>query len=135
MQIKDVMTRRMWTVSPTDSLRQAAELMRVHDIGFLPVTHGTRVVGAITDRDLVIRGLAAGLPPESPVASVMTEDVVYCLEDDPVGEAITVMEEEGVRRLLVLTGKMDLAGVVSLEDLAAIPGTSPEVAETLARLS
>ena len=135
MEVRQLMSRNVKTVGPGESIQAAAELMRVHDIGFLPVTKHERVVGAVTDRDLVVRALARGLGPQTPVAEVMTEDVVYCFEDDTPLEAAALMEEEGVRRLLVLNGKMALQGVLAIEDLAGLPGAAPEVAESLANLS
>jgi len=135
MLIREVMSRNARTVGPEESLRSAAELMRLHDIGFLPVCHHGRLVGALTDRDLVTRGLAQGLGPGSAVEQVMSEQVVYAFDDEPVDEGLDRMEQEGVRRLLVLGRKMELLGVVSIDDLAAIPEAVPKVAETLAQVS
>jgi CBS domain-containing protein len=135
MEVRQLMSRDVKTVGPEETIRNAAELMRVHDIGFLPVTKQERVVGAVTDRDLVVRALARGLGPETRVGAVMTEDVVYCFEEDTPHEAAARMEKEGVRRLLVLNGKMALQGVLAIEDLASLPGEAPEIAESLAHLS
>lgn len=135
MLIRDVMSRHARTIGPEESLRSAAELMRLSDIGFLPVVHHGRLVGALTDRDLVIRGLAEGLGPEVKVEQVMSEQVVYGFDDETVTEGLTRMEEEGVRRLLVLGRKMELLGVVSIDDLAAVPSALPQVAQTLAQVS
>lgn len=135
MLIRDVMSRHARTIAPSDTLRTAAELMRVHDIGFLPVSQHGRVVGAVTDRDLVVRGLAAGLGPDTSVSQVMSEQVVYAFDDETVEEGLERMENEGVRRLLILGRKMDLVGVVSLDDLASDPSAASAVAETLAQVS
>ena len=135
MLIQDVMTRNARTVGPEENLRTAAELMRLHDIGFLPVCQNGRVVGAITDRDMVVRGLAAGMNADALVRTVMSEQVVYAFDDEDITEGLRRMQDEGVRRLLVLSRKMDLVGVVSLDDLASVPEQAPAVVETLAELS
>lgn len=117
MHVRDYMSRHARTVGPNETIRSAAEIMRVHGVGFLPVVNHDRVVGLVTDRDLVTRALARGRPPETLVHVVMTEDVVYCFEDDLVADALELMSTEGVKRLLVLNGKMGLVGIVTIDDL------------------
>src|SRR4051794_11855067 len=99
-RIADIMTRSGAVVGRDETLQAAAQRMRDMDVGALPVTDGTALVGMVTDRDITVRGVADGMvAQESRVADVMTEEVRWCNEDDAVD---TVMEEMGdaqVRRL------------------------------------
>jgi len=134
--VRDVMAQQTALARPGDSLRMAAMQMRLRDLGFLPVVSEDQVVGVLTDRDLTVRATADGLDPSSTtVDRVMTADVVYCFEDEGVGAAAALMESEGVRRLVVFDRKMKLVGVLSLDDLAAVPGAARPVAQTLGHLS
>lgn len=121
MRLHEAMSMHPWTVTPDQSLAAVAELMRVQQVGFLPVVHHGRLVGAVTDRDLLVRGLARGLLPTTPVSEVMSEQVVYAFEDESVEEGLRRMEQEGVRRLLIVGRKMELLGVATQGDLVGIP--------------
>jgi len=116
--LHDVMTKDVEVIHPASTVRESAEKMRDLDVGFLPVCDGYRFVGAVTDRDIVIRGLAEGRDTSQAVADVMSTDVLYCYADQDVREAAQMMERHQVRRLLVLDREKNLAGVVSLGDLA-----------------
>jgi len=118
MRIYDVMCRDFKIVSPDTSLRAAARLMRDCDCGYLPVGQGDRLKGAVTDRDIVVRGLAEGLGPEATVDEVMTDSIVYCFENDDVREAAEQMKDQQIRRLAVLNAEKRIVGVVSLGDIA-----------------
>lgn len=134
--VGEVMTHQTALARPSDSVRIAAMLMRIRDLGFLPVVSEDRVVGVVTDRDITLRATADGLDPSStPVERVMTADVVYCFDDEAIGSAAAVMEAEGVRRLVVFDRKMKLVGVLSLDDLASVPGAALPVGHTLEHLS
>ena len=119
MQVKDVMTRDVATVAATATLEAAAAMMSVLDVGPLPVHDGEKVVGVITDRDIIVRAVAAGLDPiQARVSDALTPIVISCFEDQDVHDAERLMEEHQVRRLVVLTRDNRLAGIVSLADLA-----------------
>jgi CBS domain-containing protein len=119
MQIKDIMTHGLEAVDAADVLTQVAEKMKVFDIGMLPVFEGDTLVGVITDRDIVVRAIAAGQDPKSTrVHDVMTSAVIHCLEDQEIQDAIGIMEENQVHRLIVLDRNRQPVGVVSLGDLA-----------------
>lgn len=119
MRVRDVMTRDVVTSSPEASLRQVAEAMRTRDMGFLPICRGGRLVGTVTDRDLVVRGLAQGEDPDSgQVSEVMTLEVLTCGEDASLEEAARRMEIGQVRRLVVVDAAHRLVGVVTLGDLS-----------------
>ncbi|MEO8132909.1 MAG: CBS domain-containing protein [Betaproteobacteria bacterium] len=119
MQLKEILTQPVETVAPEASLFDAARCMMTRDLGWLPVSDDGKVVGIITDRDIAIRGVAAGLDPkQTKVDAVMSRAVFACSVDGTVEEACQMMEDEQVRRLVVLDENEALAGVVSLADLA-----------------
>jgi CBS domain-containing protein len=123
MQIKDVMTRDAEVIRPGATLQEAAETMRLLNVGSLPVCDGERLVGMLTDRDLTVRGTAEGVNPwQTRVEVVMTPGVVYCFEDQDLAEAARVMRENGVRRLPVLSRAKRLVGIISLDDIAVDAG-------------
>lgn len=120
MKIKDVMSRDVEAVDPMASLEDAAQLMSDADVGSVPVVDEGRVVGVLTDRDIVVRAVAAGLDPsEARAGDIMTPEVVHCHEDDDVRDAADLMEEHQIRRVVVTDGEGGLAGMVSLGDLSA----------------
>jgi CBS domain-containing protein len=120
MQICDVMTRDVECAEPDDTIARAAERMREMNIGSLPVCGDEgKLVGIVTDRDIIIRAIADGSDPLTVhVGDVMTSDIVYCFEDQPISDAIRLMEDEQIRRLAVLDRDRRLVGIVSVGDLA-----------------
>ena len=119
MKIKEIQTREPEVISPEAMICEAAQKMSEHDIGMLPVCDGERLVGAITDRDLVIRGLAKGYDPlNTKVKDVMTERISCCFEDDSIEDVARAMEEKQIRRMPILNRNKRLVGIVSLGDLA-----------------
>ncbi len=118
MQLQDVMTPQLEYIAQNESMVQAARLMREHDIGMLPVIEEDQIVGVLTDRDIVTRGLADGIDPETPVSRIMTTGVELRHTDDDVEEATKLMEEQQIRRLLVVDRNERCVGVLSLGDLA-----------------
>jgi CBS domain-containing protein len=118
MQIREIMTRDVKLIQPTDSIRDAARRMRDEDIGSLPVADGDRLVGYVTDRDIVVRAIADNGDAQSPVREAMSERVLYCFEDEAVEDVARNMAENQVRRLPVLTREKRLCGIVALGDLA-----------------
>jgi CBS domain-containing protein len=130
MQVKDVMTRGAECARPDDTLQEAARRMKDLDVGPLPVCgDNDRLVGMLTDRDIVVRAVAEGLDPRTAkVREAMTEGVTYCFEDDEVAEAARLMKEKQIRRLVVLNRDKRLVGIVSLGDLAVETGGDRQVA-------
>lgn len=119
MLIKDIMTRGVETVSPQTTLQEAAARMKTLDVGPLPVCDGDRIEGMVTDRDIVVRGIAEGRDPRTTkVSDVMTRDVVTCKESDDVKIAARTMKDKQIRRLLVVDEKQKVSGIVSLGDVA-----------------
>ena len=117
--VSEVMSTNPQVVQPQDSLRRAAELMRLLDVGALPVCDGERLVGMVTDRDITVRGVACGLAPEEArVSDIMSPDLVFCTGEQDTEEAMRVMGEKQVRRLPVVDVDKRLVGIVALADLA-----------------
>ena len=136
MKVKEIMTREVEVVHTGDPVKDAAQKMRVRDIGFLPVFDGDELVGALTDRDIILRSTADGLDPNRRIGrDLVTSPIVYCFEDQDVEEAARLMEEHQIRRLAVmdLDGKR-LVGVVSLGDVAR-NGTKKTSAKVLQSVS
>lgn len=119
MQVSEIMTFGVEMIDADATLLDAAQKMRSLEVGALPVWHGDRLVGMITDRDLITRGIAQGKNPSTtPVKKVMTPEVFYCLESDDVYEAAQMMEEKSIHRLLVLDSSERPVGFLSLADFA-----------------
>lgn len=119
-QIADVMTRGVRTLSPIDSMQLAAQAMAEMNIGVVPVCDGVRLVGIVTDRDIVLRGVAQGLPAAGArIEQVMSRDVQWCFDDETVDEVGARMQQARVRRLPVVNREKRLVGIVALGDLAA----------------
>jgi|SRR6185436_14409585 CBS domain-containing protein len=128
-KISEVMTRDAVTLSSTETLAQAAKQMRDADVGDVIVVDGDRVVGLVTDRDIVVRGIAEDLDPfTTALTSVCTHDLVTVGPDDSIDSAVQRMREHAVRRLpVVADGKP--VGVVTLGDLAVERDTDSALAE------
>jgi CBS domain-containing protein len=117
-QVKELMTERPVTLDRDASLAEAARLMRDRGIGDVIVVDGEDAEGIVTDRDIVIRGVAEGADPETTrLGQVVSAELVSVAPDDPVERAIQLMREKAVRRLPVLEGGKPV-GVLSLGDLA-----------------
>ncbi len=119
MKISEMMTQETVLMSPDTSVRRACEIMRDSDIGFIPVTDGERILGAVTDRDVATRAIAIGLNPDStPVREVMSPEIIYVFEDQDELDAARLMQVKQIRRLVVLNRDKRLVGILSLSDLS-----------------
>lgn len=118
MKVRDVMTTGVQLIQADASVSNAARIMLEQDIGFLPVARNDRLVGALTDRDIVLRVIAEGRDPaETPVGEVMTPGAKYCYADEDTGHVAGNMAGIHVCRLPVMDRRKRLVGVVSLENL------------------
>jgi CBS domain-containing protein/sporulation protein YlmC with PRC-barrel domain len=136
VQVKDIMTRNVEVVHPEGTLWEAAQKMAALDVGMLPVCSGDQLVGMLTDRDITVRATAEGRDPKTTkVQEVMTPEVVHVSEDDDVSEAARIMTEQQVRRLVVLNQSKQLAGIISLGDLAVHTGDTQQAGQTLEGVS
>jgi CBS domain-containing protein len=121
MRVKDVMTSPVHVVQPGASVVAAADKMRAANVGSLPVGEGDRLLGMITDRDIVLRCVAAGINcHKRTVREAMSTELLVCFDDQPVEEARRLMTEYKVRRLPVLDHGQRLVGIVSLDDLTGV---------------
>jgi CBS domain-containing protein len=118
MKVKDVMTRNCIYVSPDTTIAEAAEIMKDQDIGFIPIAEDDKMIGMVTDRDIVIRAVAKKASPDTDVKSVMSPHTYYCYEDQEAEEACANMADIKVRRLPVVNRDKRLVGVVSLGDIS-----------------
>lgn len=120
MKLSEIMTRDVVVLQPDDSLQFAAKKMRDRNIGFLPVCDGESLIGVLSDRDITIRALAEGMDVNIMLGrDLMTAPAIYCFDDQDVNEAARIMEENQIRRLVILSRDDNrLVGVVSLGDLA-----------------
>jgi CBS domain-containing protein len=112
------MTRDVRLLKPDQTIREAANLMAEINAGALPVSENDRLVGMITDRDIVVRAVAQGRPLDTKVAAVMSKEVLYCLDTDDLDDVSRNMGKAQVRRLPVVNADKRLVGIVSLGDLA-----------------
>ncbi|OUM99785.1 MAG: CBS domain-containing protein [Paenibacillaceae bacterium ZCTH02-B3] len=132
--VADIMTTDCVTVSPGDSIFECAVKMRDNDVGFLPVVDGRRLLGVVTDRDLVVRGYAEKHPGSEEVRNVMTHKAVTIEPSASVEEAARKMAASQIRRLPVVENG-ELIGVVSLGDLAVRERSGDEAEKALEGIS
>jgi|SRR5215469_1008743 len=119
MRISEAMTRDVKIISPEDSIEKAADMMRECGCGALPVGKNDRLIGVITDRDIVVRAVAFGKQPKNCVVrDVMTPGIKYVFEDESPESAADSMSRLRIRRLPVLNHQKRLVGIVTLGDLA-----------------
>lgn len=120
MTVKEIMTADVEAISADESVVQAAQKMRDLDVGALPVRNGTeQVLGIVTDRDLIVRGIAdENNPADLKVKKVMTQDVVTCRPDQTADEAVALMKKSKIRRLVVTDDEENVVGILSLGDIA-----------------
>lgn len=119
MKVKDIMSHPVEEIRSDETIYQAARLMHMADVGLLPIWEDGDIVGVLTDRDIAVRVVAAGLnPQETRVAAAMSADVVCCSEDSSIQDAAVIMGENKVRRLLVLSRVNEVSGILSIADIA-----------------
>ncbi len=119
MLARDIMTNRLELINRRATLVDVASKMAALGIGALPVVERHHLIGMVTDRDITIRGVARGLDPAATtVEEVMTPGVVECREDQDVEEVASLMEQHGLRRVVVVNARGKAVGIISLVDLA-----------------
>lgn len=133
MNIRDVMTSNPQTVSPDDSIQNAARIMRDEDTGVVPVVDNGRAVGVVTDRDIVVRAVADGDLNRS-IREIVSGDIVTARPDMSTEEAARLMSDHQVRRLPVIENDR-LVGIVSIGDLAVKDGNDKRVGDALESIS
>ncbi len=132
---REIMTGNVKTANREMSLQEVARLMRDGDMGAMPVVEDNKLVGIVTDRDVVVRAIAEGKESSTAVGDVMTAEIFSVKPDDFVFEAIRLMGEKQVRRIPVVTETGELAGIIAMADIALEMEDEREIAETLEEIS
>ncbi|SDY77119.1 CBS domain-containing protein [Evansella caseinilytica] len=125
-KLRDIMTTDVEICKPEDNVFEAAVKMKEHDCGAIPICEGKQLMGMITDRDIVIRGVAEKRPNSTQVTEIMTERLLTAEPDMTVDEAAKIMADKQIRRLPVVENNQ-LVGIVALGDLA-VHRTTDEIA-------
>ena len=129
MRVQEIMTPDPACCTPDRTAQEVATLMKDNDCGSIPVVESAtsnRLIGTVTDRDLTIRGLAAGLGPETAIRELMTARPVTCVPDDEVENLRQVMIEQQVRRVPVVDVNGQLVGIVAQADIARNDGAASD---------
>lgn len=134
MKVSDVMTAQVVTAPSAASVQEVARIMSQIDSGAVPITEADKVVGLVTDRDIVLRVVAEGGDLDGAVSAIMSHDVQSCTEDDSVADAAAQMANHQIRRLVVYNGAGSLSGILSLGDIAQDFGAKA-VGKTLEEIS
>jgi CBS domain-containing protein len=134
MKVCDAMTPDVQLCTPEDTLKDAAEAMAALNIGLLPVAEDDHLVGMVSDRDIVVRGVGMGRGPDTRIRDVMTTNVKYCFEDQDLEEVTAKMGDIQVRRLPVLNRDKRLVGIIALGDIAKVQASN-ETGAALGRIS
>lgn len=135
MKVSDAMTSQVSVARPSDTIRQVAQTMAQVESGVVPVVDDGKVVGVVTDRDIVLRVVAEGRSFDSPISEAMSDgEVLSVKEDDVLADATAKMANNQVRRLVVLNDAGNLTGILSLGDVAKDYGAK-QVGKTLEEIS
>lgn len=131
MRVREAMHSGVEWMAPTASLAEIAAKMREHDIGAIPIGENDRLIGMVTDRDIVVKALVNGADISNMTArDVMTEGIVYCRADEELSDALRIMEERKIRRLPVIDENKRMIGMLSMGDVSS--ATPHELAGELA---
>ncbi|WP_261128945.1 CBS domain-containing protein [Bacillus sp. Marseille-Q3570] len=132
--LQQFMTKDVKTCNPTDDIRQVASIMAEEDVGMVPVEKDGNLIGCVTDRDIVVKGLARDLGNNVCAEDIMTEKVISGKTDMPVEDASLLMQDHQIRRLMIVeSGK--LKGIVSIGDLAASKQADQAAGNALSEIS
>lgn len=134
-QIRDVMTHNVKILSPDATLKDAARQMRDGDFGLMPIGENDRLVGTLTDRDIVVRAIAEGFDPGTKVRDVMSTGVLWAYENDSVETACQIMKDNQIRRLPIISREKRLVGILALGDLAVDGADIKAAGEALSDIS
>jgi CBS domain-containing protein len=132
---REIMTSNVKTANCEMSLQAVAALMRDGDMGALPIVEGERLVGIVTDRDIVVRAIAEGKDASTAIGDVMTTEIYSVKPDDFVFEAIRLMGDKQVRRVPITNDAGALVGIIAMADVALETEDELEIAETLEEIS
>lgn len=133
--VTDVMTRNVRTMASTDTVASAAKAMDELDVGVIPVCEGDKLLGVVTDRDIVVRAVAQGLGGDTPLSRVMSTDVRTARESDDLDTVLAEMANSQIRRLPVLDASDSLVGIISIGDIAVKGQDEEDVGQSLGEIS
>jgi len=134
MKVREIMSSHVRQISSSAMLSEAADRMRIFDTSVLPVVEHNQVVGTITDRDIIVRAVSAGMDPRTtPVKYAMTPGAACCSEQDDAGKAAAIMKDSHVDRLVVLSPDNGAVGMLSIGDFA-VAGAGHLMYETIDRI-
>ena len=134
-KLKDVMSKDVQVISPGATIMEAAQQMKKGNFGMMPVGEDDRMIGAISDRDIAIRGVADGKASTTPVREIMTEGIFWASEDDSVEDAAQLMSKHQIRRLPIVNAEKRLVGIVALGDFAVKKEDFKAASDALAAIS
>jgi CBS domain-containing protein len=134
-QIKDVMSEGVKILNPEATIKDAARQMREGNFGLMPIGENDRLIGTVSDRDIVIRAVAEGMDTNTKVKDVMSEKVMWAYEDDSVEKASQIMSKNQIRRLPIVDANKRLVGIVALGDLAVNAADIKSAGEALSDIS
>jgi CBS domain-containing protein len=132
---REIMTPNVKTANCAMTLREVARLMSEGDMGAMPIVEAGKLVGIVTDRDIVVRAIAEGKNIDTQIGDVMTTEIFSVKPDDFVFEAIRLMGDKQVRRIPVVAQTGELAGIIAMADIALEMEDEREIAETLEEIS
>ena len=132
---REIMTRNVTTANRETSIKDVAILMRDGDMGAMPIVENGKLVGIVTDRDIVVRGVAEDKASDTPIGDVMTTEIFAVKEDDFAFEAIRLMGDKQVRRVPIINNTGELVGIIAMADVALETEDEREIAETLEEIS
>jgi CBS domain-containing protein len=134
--VRDLMTSNPETVSEKDSIRDVARIMKNQDTGIVPVVDGRKIIGLITDRDIVVRGIAEGRNLDDVrVNEIMTKSVRTVREDEDLSDVLRTMGKAEVRRVPVVNNNDELVGIVSIADIASNTNQSGKIGKAVEDIS
>ncbi len=133
--VSDVMTRDVRSLAPTDTVADAAQAMEQLDVGVIPVCEDDKLLGVVTDRDIVLRAVAKGLDGSTALSRVMSTDVRTAREDDDMDTVLADMASSQIRRLPVLDSEERLIGIISIGDIAFKGQDEEDVGQSLGEIS
>ena len=134
MKVRDIMTSSVDSIGSTESIARAAQVMAQKDVGVLPVVDSGKLAGIVTDRDIAVRAVSAGIDNTSPVGDIMTRKVAFCSKDDEIDSVLKTMSNEQIRRMPVCGDGNRVVGMFSLADAARRDPDRTEVAGALSEI-
>ena len=134
MLVKEIMSSDIVSLNADDTIERAAQLMKQHDIGSIPVCSNNQVIGIVTDRDITMRSTAEGNQSQQAVRDIMTANPVVGKPDMDIHDAAKLMSEKQIRRLPIVDNN-SLVGMVSLGDISLEPGLQENAGKALQNIS